>query len=267
MSDKTSLGDRMKSYETQAEGRLMPGLPIIARIDGRAFHTFTRHMKRPYDPDMSQAMIYTAKLLAEESAALLTYVQSDEISLLFHYDNEKSQTFFNGRRDKLISVLASMASVYFRKQQDFLKYSTNFNQADAFFDCRVFNVPTKMEAYNYFLWRERDATKNSISMAAQSVFNHKELQGKNSSDKQEMLFQKGINWNNYPDFFKRGTYIKRLVTKRNFRPDEIESLPANHEARKNPNAIYTRTIVDSVSVPPISQIEDKVGFIFGSQNG
>jgi tRNA(His) 5'-end guanylyltransferase len=262
MSEKTSLGDRMKGYESAAESRLLPGTPIIARIDGRAFHTFTRNMRRPYDVTMSSAMVNTTKKLVEESNALLGYTQSDEISLLFFAPDSKSETFFNGRRDKLVSVLASMASVYFREQQLWFK-PEGFNQDLAFFDCRVFNTPTRAEAFNYFLWRERDATKNSISMAAQSVYSHAQLHEKNSSEKQELLFQKGINWNNYPEFFKRGTYVKRLKKLTKFTSSEIEKLPAKHAARSNPNLEIARSVVTVMSVPPIHEVEDKIGFLFG----
>lgn len=259
MSD-ISLGDRMKSYEGVSQSHLLPGLPIVARIDGRAFHSFTRFMKRPYDKDMSDSMVQTTVNLVKETGAILGYTQSDEISLLFYYANQKSQTFFNGRRDKMVSVLASMATLFFSEQQETKRLNVNER---AFFDCRVFNLPTKIETFNYFLWRERDATKNSISMAAQSEYSHQALMKKNSSEKQEMLFQKGINWNNYPDFFKRGTYVKKLKIERKFTYEEIYRLPLQHEARQNPNLMYTRTHVDTVSVPPIGQIEDKIGFIFG----
>lgn len=260
-SDKTSLGDRMKGYEAATESRLLNGLPIIARIDGRAFHTYTAGLKRPYDETLSNIMINTTCDLVQRTDALLGYTQSDEISLLFYPKDSKSQVFFDGRRDKLVSNLASMATYFFNSYVDrtvfFPKRGT-----PAFFDCRVFNTPTKMETYNYFLWRERDATKNSISMAAQSVFSHKELMGKNSSDKQEMLFQKGINWNNYPNFFKRGTYIQRIMIEEPFSAEELDKLPVNHQARKNPSLTVRRSRVKVVDVPPISQLVDKVGFIF-----
>src|SRR5581483_5540743 len=101
------------------------------------------------------------------------------------------------------------------------------------FDARVWNVPSQDEAANYFLWRERDARKNSVAMAAQSVCSHRELQNKNGSDMQEMLFQRGINWNDYPPQFKRGTFVRRKLVERPFTAAELEKLPAGHEARGN----------------------------------
>lgn len=134
------------------------------------------------------------------------------------------------------------------------------------FDCRVYNTPTLDEAVNSFLWREQDATKNSISMAAQAFYSHSQLMNKNGSDKQEMLFQKGINWNDYPSFFKRGTYIQRQRVSTPFTIDEIEKLPAMHNARRDPNFSVERWVVDKVELPPLSKIENKVDvIIFGEE--
>jgi tRNA(His) guanylyltransferase len=119
-----------------------------------------------------------------------------------------------------------------------------------------------MEAYNYFLWRERDATKNSITMAASSVYSHKELDKKNSTEKQEMLFKKGINWNNYPDFFKRGTYVKRVRRFTKMTLDELSLLPPNHDALKDPNFSVMRYSVEKMDCPPITQWTNKLGFLF-----
>jgi tRNA(His) guanylyltransferase len=262
-SDKTSLGDRMKGYESVAESKLLSGLPIIARIDGRAFHTFTSGLSRPYCDTLSQLMAEVTMKLVKESDALVGYTQSDEISLLFFAKDFKSQVFFDGRRDKLVSNLASMATYFFNEGSQRTHWSKS--NVPAFFDCRAFNTPSKMEAYNYFLWRERDATKNSISMAAQANFSHKELHGKNSSDKQEMLFKMGINWNDYPDFFKRGTYVQRIKEKIPFTCDELAKLPVNHQARKNPDLLIERSSVKIVQAPPLSQVANKVEFIFAEE--
>lgn len=260
MSD--TLGDRMKEYEGVSESKLLNRSPILARVDGRAFHTFTANLQRPFDLNFNKMMTATAIALVEESGALLAYTQSDEISLLFYPKSEGEQVFFNGRRDKLVSVLASIATKAFYHQQ--CMYNVNVAR-DAYFDCRVFNVPTKMEAYNYFLWREQDATKNSISMAAQSCYSHNELHEKNSSDKQEMLFQKGINWNDYPSFFKRGTYVRRVKKLKKFATTEIELLPENHEARKNPDLEFYRTCIEVLEVPILSRVINKIEFIFGEE--
>jgi len=256
------IGDRMKSYEEVSESKLFNSLPILVRCDGRAFHSFTNNLTKPYDNSFSKMMIATTVALVEETDALLGYTQSDEISLLFYPKTDKEQVFFNGRRDKLVSVLASIATLAFYHQQCLF----NINVArKAHFDCRAFNTPTKMEAYNYFLWREQDATKNSISMAAQSVYSHHELHKKNSSQKQDMLFEREINWNDYPSFFKRGTYVQRVKELKKFTSFEIEDLPDNHEARKNPDLEFYRSSVKIVETPPLSKVANKLEFIFGEE--
>jgi tRNA(His) guanylyltransferase len=131
------------------------------------------------------------------------------------------------------------------------------------FDARVWNVPNLMEAANTFVWREQDATRNSIQMAAGALFSHKELFEKDTKDMQEMMWQKGVNWNNYPDEFKRGTYILRKTVKRPFSVDEIEKLPPMHEARKNPDLVIERSEYQITRFPvPITKIEDRVGVLF-----
>ena len=255
MVDK--LGDRMKLYEQMEAGRkLKPGLPICIRVDGRAFHTFTRGMKRPYDKEMSEAMIYTMKNLVEETDACIGYVQSDEISLVL---SDMKAPLFDGKIAKLNSVIASMATAYFNEYIHNTSYS---EKPLAFFDCRCWNVPNRIEAVNNILWREFDATKNSISMAARSVYSDKQLLGKNSSEKQDMLMEKGINWNDYPVFFKRGTYARRVVTTRKFTEDELNSLPEHHEARRNPDLLITRSSIETFDMPIFTKVLNKTEVVF-----
>jgi tRNA(His) 5'-end guanylyltransferase len=259
------LDDRMKMYEAIANSeRAMPLLPLMARLDGKSFHTFTKDMERPYDKNFSDLMVDTTKHLVSMTSALMGYTQSDEITLLFYADNTESQLFFNGRLFKLNSILAAAASVYFNsKLKDYLPNKAHLMPL---FDCRTWNVPTQEEAVNVFVWRELDATKNSITMAAQSVYSHNALMGKNGSDKQEMLFQKGINWNNYPSFFKRGTYIQNKRVDRPFTVDEIEKLPPNHEARKcleeGRDFSFSRKEIAKLDLPPILKISNKIEVFF-----
>lgn len=256
MIDK--LGDRMKMYEQMEAGRkLMPGLPICIRVDGRAFHTFTRGMKRPYDEHMSNAMIYTMKHLVKETDACIGYVQSDEISLIL---SDTKAPMFDGKIAKLNSVIASMAAAYFNA---YIHSATSYTDKPlAFFDCRCWNVPSRIEAVNNILWREFDATKNSISMAARAVYSDKQLLGKNSSEKQDMLMEKGINWNDYPVFFKRGTYARRVVITRKFTEEELNNLPEHHEARTNPDLLITRSNIQEIDMPILTKVINKVEVIF-----
>ena len=247
-----TLGDRMKMYEgIEADRFLMPGLPICARLDGRSFHNFTRGLKRPYDERLSKLMIETTKALVEETKANIGYTQSDEISLVWIAPNVKSETFFAGRIQKLCSVLASIATGAFNANKIELLPE---KKSIATFDCRAWNVPNIDEAVNSLRWREWDATKNSITMAASSMYSHKELQGKNGSVKQEMMFTKGVNFNDYPAFFKRGTYVQRKNFTRPFNSDEMKRLPPQHEAHRNPGLLVTRSQVVELDMKPIGQI-------------
>jgi tRNA(His) guanylyltransferase len=262
MADNDSLGDRMKLYEgMEAERRLLPLLPVMVRIDGRAFSSFTRGLNRPYDERMSRLMVETTKALVEESHALIGYTQSDEISLVLFAEESTSQLMFNARTQKLASILGSLATAVFNAE--LMKSEiADYARKRPIFDCRVWNVPNKDEAANCILWRERDATKNSLQMAAQSVFSHKQLQGKSGSDLHEMLFQKGINWDKYPAFFKRGTFVRRVTVERPFTADELEALPPMHEARLNPGLMVTRSQVVEIDMPPFGRVRNRAAVIF-----
>lgn len=254
MIDK--MGDRLKMFEGIEAGRiLIPNLPICVRVDGRAFHTFTRGMNRPYDERMSKAMIETMKYLVKKTDACIGYVQSDEISLVL---SDSKEPLFGGRVQKLTSIIAAMATAKFNDEI----HKSFPDKPLAEFDCRVWNVPNRTEAANTILWREFDATKNSISMAARSVYSDNQLLNKNSSEKQEMLWQKGINWDKYPVFFKRGTYARRVVMERKLTPDELKDLPEHHEARKNPDMVFTRSEIKEIEMPIFSTVENREAVIF-----
>lgn len=260
------LGDRMKLYESMEARRLMPKLPVFARVDGRAFHTFTRGMNRPYDINMSELMRDTAMYLAEETQSSLTYVQSDEITMVWYAPRLSSRptgtgVFFDGRVAKMNSILGAMASSFFNRELP-KRFPERADKLQ-FFDCRVWTVPTVEEATNVFLWREIDATRNSIEAAAQANFSHTQLHGKHCGMLQEMLFtEKGINWNDYPVFFKRGTYIQKFTASRKFTTDELEKLPPKHAARTNPDLMVVRTGYRVLDMVPFARIQNKVEVVF-----
>lgn len=257
------FGDRMKMYEgIEAQRRLIPLLPVIARLDGMCFSKFTRGMKRPFDPAFSGLMAETTLFLVQETNALLGYTQSDEITLVWKVPDFRSQIMFDGRVQKMTSYLAGFCTAYFNLAAPRFLAPEFYDGKMPLFDCRVWNVPSETEAANTVLWREKDATKNSISMAAQSVYSHKQLDGKSSDEKQEMLFQKGINWNDYPDFFKRGVFFQKIVRKRKFTTEELELLPAKHEARTNPELEIERSEVAKVEMPPFSKVTNREDVIF-----
>lgn len=222
------LGNRMKSYY---EDRTRISLPrrtyTIIRIDGKAFHTYTRGLKRPFDSDLIDDMDETACYLCKNiQGAKFGFVQSDEISILMtDFDAIGTDAWFDGNIQKMVSVAASIATSKFNQlrmlrilstYEDGRNFAHDFvNQATikvnpfklAEFDARVFTIPNKTEVMNYFIWRQQDTVRNSISSVAQTLYSSKELTGKNMSVQQEMIFQKGINWNDYEPKFKRGRFV------------------------------------------------------------
>jgi len=254
------FGDRMKYLEgIETKRHLIPLLPICARLDGKCFSKFTRGLERPYDIRMSNLMIETTKFLVEETNAIVGYTQSDEISLIFYSDTYKNQVWHNGRIHKMTSVLASMATAFFNKRiNDFIPSKSEL----AFFDCRVWNVPNKIEATNTILWREQDATKNSISMAANNFYKTSQLHNKNGKDQMEMLFEKGINWNDYPAFFKRGSFVQRRSVTKKFTQCELDELPEQHDAKKNPDLMIERSEIKVLDMPPFGKVINRVEVIF-----
>lgn len=200
-----ALGDRMKAYEAVTRAVLLPHSYTILRVDGRAFHAYLRKASKPFDYAFAADMVTVGtKLCREVSGAVFAYGQSDEISLLITDLEPQSQPWFGGIVQKQASVAASLATaaLIHRRGPEGLPH----------FDARVFTLPSAVEAGNYFIWRQRDAVRNSISMAAQAKFSPRQLHGADSNEMQEMLFQQhGINWNDYPDSAKRGWVITRLV--------------------------------------------------------
>ena len=243
MADKVGFGDRIKALELVEAGRTaMPRLPLLARLDGRAFHTLTRGFDRPFDPDMSSSMVLTAQALVEEFDAVCAYTQSDEITLAWLEPN-----LFDGRFQKLTSVLAGYASVVFATAISEWKKSA-IKQVPCF-DCRVWQVPTFQDVIDVFVWREDDATKNSITMAALAHYSHKELHGVDSAAKHEMLFKKGVNWNDFPAHFRRGVYLRRILEDRPLTDAEWLRIP---EKKRPPrDLLVRRSRVDVLDMPPI----------------
>lgn len=258
--DNDQLGARMKEYESQTTSqKLIKRLPILVRIDGKNFSSFTKGLKRPYDERLSNLMCETAKFLLKETNANCVYHQSDEITLVWYSDKYDSQTLFDGKVFKITSTISAIATAFFNKNLSV--YIPEKSNTSPRFDCRVFNVPTLEKAASCFYWREKDATKNSITMASSAYYSHKELDNKNSSQKQEMLFQKGVNWNDYPNFFKKGSYIQRKRVVRKFTSEEIETLPNKHLARQNPDIEVERWEINIIDIPPMYKIKNKVGVI------
>lgn len=200
-SDSTALGDRMKDYESVARHVLPRRACTIMRVDGRNFHAWTRGLPRPFSTELADAMNATAVALCEQVAgAVMGYTESDEISLLItDYSKPGTQPWFGGIVQKVASISASIATAHFN--------AAITGRPPAQFDSRVFTVPSIEEAANYFIWRQRDAVRNSISMAAQSMFSHRRLQGVSTGQMQDMMHAEGVNWNDFPVRFKRGAQV------------------------------------------------------------
>ena len=222
-----NLDDRMKHYERSVGHQLTLRCPAVVRIDGRAFHTFTKPFKRPYDGIFRSLMVKTAQHLCEKiSTARFAYGQSDEISiLLIDYAGFETDQFFGGKVQKLVSVIASEATVAFNKAlwevvnspvpafADVVE-SLKKSLFQATFDARIFSVPER-DAGNYFIWRQQDAIRNSIQSLGQAHFSHKKLHRKSADDIKAMLEEKSkaenrlfVPWDEQLDDFKYGFTVQ-----------------------------------------------------------
>lgn len=249
MSVNDELGSRMKEYyETIPKTRLMRRTPVAIRIDGKAFHTFTRGFGKPFDEVLVNTMQHTMKYLCENiQGCILGYAQSDEITLiLIDYQTLTTDAWFDYEVQKMCSIAASMATLAFNRffencvksyydieytmqypeqckpeELECIKNYCNAMNKGAMFDARCFNIP-KEEVTNLIYWRQLDATRNSIQMVGQANFSHKELQGCSCNVIQDMLMtQKNINWNDFPTHLKRGSCCIKQITK--------EDLTIEHE--------------------------------------
>lgn len=203
MTDRTSLGDRMKQYEHTTRVFLPRRTYTLLRLDGRAFHSYLRSAVRPFDHQFISDMDATALRLCEEiQGARFAYVQSDEISILVtDFESITSEPWLGGNVSKIVSLSAGLASAYFNRLRPFWAGVPHF-------DCRVWSMSDPVEVANYFLWRQRDAVRNSVRMAGYTYFSHGALVGVSTDQVQEMLFtRRGINWNDYDPGCKRGRLI------------------------------------------------------------
>jgi tRNA(His) 5'-end guanylyltransferase len=252
------IGERMKSYEEHFTSlRLIPHLPVCIRLDGRSFHRKTRNSLKPFDENLHSGMVFTALKLAEETDTRVAYTQSDEISLILLEANQHSEPYFGGKVFKIQSVLASLAALTFEERR-----ATRFSylESDCQFDCRVWNLPSLDEAVNYLIWRELDATRNSVQMAARSRFSHKECLNKSSSELQEMLFAIGINWNNYPAWAKRGSYLVLQDKTVEIESDVWQKIPEKY--CPSSRMIQRKSLEPRVFDTPLTSVSNKIEALF-----
>lgn len=204
-----SLGDRIKSYEAAYQHRLTPKSSLLIRVDGKAFHTWTKGLDRPFDAKLIEAMQLAAIRTAHEMQGFkLAYIQSDECTFLLRdTDTYQTQGWFGYEVNKVVSVSASLFTAWFNKVM-----RNPYTGLPAVFDSRAFIVPDT-DVPNVFVWRQKDWARNSLSMLARSHFSHKALAGKKLSEVHEMLHGVGVNWAQLDPVLKNGTFIDRALRK------------------------------------------------------
>tara|TARA_B100000745_G_scaffold192726_1_gene126744 strand:+ start:14235 stop:15056 length:822 start_codon:yes stop_codon:yes gene_type:complete len=259
-----NLPDRMKYYEKLYDPGLLPRVPIVIRLDGCRFSKWTwgNKLSRPYDEGMARLMIAVTKSLVEKFRPVVGYTVSDEITLILP-ERDRPDMLYGGRVSKLVSTTASHATLVFNSLMgEYLPDSDPDKlKRPAEFDSRAFTVPSREEAVNTLLWRENDGTRNSVAMAAQSVYSHRQLHGKDRRAMMDMLMEQGINWNDYPAFFKRGTYVQsRTIT----RPPTDEEI-ARSRGNLLPEDTVTRSRIVELEMPPLRQVTNRVGVIFNKE--
>jgi tRNA(His) guanylyltransferase len=242
---KDELGQRMKRYYEDALRLTLPRRGyVVVRVDGRGFHTFTKALERPYCRPLADALDRAALHACQEMIGCrFAYGQSDEYSfLLTDLDKDDSPLWFDGNVQKIVSVAASL-------------FTAGFNQAfaadrPAVFDARVLVIPQQSEAGKYFLWRQLDASANSLNMLASAHYSHAELLGKSTAEKHELLHAKGLNWATHSTDFKRGRVVRRVdktwtvdldIPIFNRRPEYLDTLlaiaPASPASARTPPSV------------------------------
>lgn len=205
------LGDRMKNYEDRFRTYLPKRSYTLIRLDGKAFHTYTRGFDKPFDVDLINAMDNTAKVLCEKiQGAKIAYVQSDEITLLLEdFATIKTESYFDGNIQKITSITASIATAYFN---DFMKKNSPTKSENlAYFDSRCWSLSDPYEVENTFIWRQKDAVRNSIQLVAQSLFSSKQTFKKSQISLLNMIIEKGTDWNKFPNGLKQGRIVIKNV--------------------------------------------------------
>lgn len=253
MFDK--LGSELKAIEKSFEVTLPVQTPVIMRLDGKAFHTFTRGFEKPFSADIHQAMVFAAAGLCKEiQNARFAYTQSDEISILIYESADRSQTWFGNRIQKMCSVAASFCANSFN---DVLRIR-GIDCPKANFDVRVFSLP-KEKVAAYFQWRQEDAVRNSISMLAQAHFSHKKLHKKNRREMRAMLQSKGINWEDLEDWKRNGSTIVKMWREKEGPNGELVHRSYWDALDKCPNYEACNIFVPTQFGPP--EGEPECGFI------
>jgi tRNA(His) guanylyltransferase len=224
-----NLGDRIKKYEKAFHYTTVPRMPVMIRVDGKAFHTLTRNMNKPFDSKLIATMINSAIYTATRMQGFkVAYIQSDEVSFcLTDYDNLDTQGWFDYDLAKMVSISAAMMSVGFNS---FMSTAQSYTESIPIFDSRAFTVPIS-DIVNAFLWRAKDWERNSLQMYCRSLFSHKELNGKKRSDMHEMLHKINKNWTtDLPERERNGTFLIRRDGNLEIRTDILPSYQSINDA-------------------------------------
>lgn len=231
-ANKVSLSDRMKEYEAvTTNATLVKKLPIYARLDMRAGHTFCRGLDKPFDTTYSNIMKAVTSYLVDKTGAAVGYTQSDEISLVWLDDTKVP---FENRLFKLESVFAGMASATFVVNGMKTKLRDKIEKQIPCFDCRVLNLPSLAEAANMLMWREQDSIKNSITLLALEHFSTKQIHKKNGDDKIKMLAEKGVDYfKEIPEDLRNGAYFHRVVGNKMLDDDALSKIPPKFRPAPN----------------------------------
>lgn len=265
-ANQESLGDRMKRYEAiTTEVNLIERLPIYARIDMRAGHTWCRGLDKPFDEAYANAMKAATSYIIEKAGAILGYCQSDEASFCW-VDHTKVP--FETRLFKLQSVLASMFTGAFIKACLGTKLEKKLENSIPAFDCRVMNLPSLTEAANMFLWREKDSIKNSITLLALESFSNNEIHKKNGDEKIEMLKTKGIDYfKAIPEDLRCGAYFRRELYNKELSDDELKKIPEKNWPAVDENgkrSVIRSHVVQFSNGMPLFEMSNKVEVLFSS---
>lgn len=248
--DKTDFAKRMKEQEqVETKEKYDKTKPLVIRLDGRSFSKFTKPLERPFDDNFRDVMTSVASHLVAKTNALVGYTQSDEITLVLPPQKDNGEFLFNGKKYKILSNLAAMASSKFVIEAS-AHWPDHVEKMVPSFDCRAFNVDSETEAMNHVLWRYKDCVRNSISMVAHSQFSHKQLHKKSTTEKLNMLrLRKNVEWDDYPDEYKYGVLVYRKPTVVTLSEEELTQIPVQHRPA---NGEVTRNTLVRGSLPELT---------------
>lgn len=245
--------------EAEEDTRVSDSQAFIVRLDGRGFSKLTQNLVRPFDKDFTSCMEGAAKQMLLEFSPKLIHTGSDEISLYFPAKTGTSQHVFGGRRQKILSIMAAFASVCFLQKAESLKLDISESPQ---FDARIILVDRE-QAAQYFLWREKNTKRNSVSMACRSVLSHKEMQGLSTSDQIAAMASNGLDWGSFPDCWRRGTYFRKENRLVRLTASDIANMPLSSLAKENDEIV--RAFAVSPSFPPLATIENLADTLFGKE--